>query len=140
MGSIDLDPASSDVANKTVMATEFYNEDDDGLTKDWYGNVWLNPPYSQPQISKFSDAVVAKRGQYESAVVLVNNATETQWLQQMMNVCDAMCFIHGRIKFLDVNGVASGAPLQGQCVLYFGKQVDAFITQFKGFGICMVKA
>ena len=139
MGSIDLDPASSELANKTVMATEYYTKEDDGLSKEWYGNVWLNPPYAQPLISQFSEAVVSKRKEYDSAIILVNNATDTQWLHQMMDISDAICFVHGRIKFIDQNGNPSGAPLQGQCILYMGSDYYSFYMEFNKFGICLTR-
>lgn len=135
--NIDLDPASSELANRTVMADKFYTKEDDGLRQKWHGNIWLNPPYSQPLISQFSDAVINKRAEYNSAIVLVNNATDTQWLHQMMDVCDAICFVHGRIKFIDKYGNPSGAPLQGQCILYFGDKDYEFASEFIKFGICM---
>lgn len=140
MGSIDLDPASSDIANKTVMATEYFTKEIDGLRQKWYGNVWINPPYSQPLMFQFSDAIVSKRAEYEQAIILVNNATETQWFQQMANIASVICMIKGRIKFIDMNGNPNGAPLQGQCILYIGNNKDKFITYFKIYGLCMVKA
>ena len=44
MGTIDLDPASSAIANETVKATTFYTIDDDGLTKEWGGHEHLAEP------------------------------------------------------------------------------------------------
>lgn len=46
MGSIDLDPASSqDVNQNLVKANRFFSKEDDGLTKEWAStSVWLNPP------------------------------------------------------------------------------------------------
>jgi hypothetical protein len=42
---IDLDVASSKVANRFVQATEYYTPSDDGLNvQDWYGSVYLFPP------------------------------------------------------------------------------------------------
>lgn len=139
MGSIDLDPASSDIANNTVKAARYYTKDEDGTRGAWYGNVWLNPPYSQPLISLFSDAVIDKRSDYENAIVLVNNATDTQWLQQIMDISDAICFVRGRIRFIDKNGNPSGAPLQGQCILYIGNNATAFANEFNKYGICLTK-
>lgn len=44
MGSIDIDPASCELANTLVRANQFYTKEDDGLIKRWRRNVFLNPP------------------------------------------------------------------------------------------------
>ena len=137
MGSIDTDPASSEIANKTVRAEVYYTKDNDGLLKEWLGNVWLNPPYGQPFISQFSDAIIEKLPEFDQIIVLVNNATDTQWLHQILDVCDAVCFVHGRIKFLDVNSNPVNAPLQGQCIIYIGERYYEFYMEFQKYGVCM---
>ena len=137
MGGIDLDPASNELANKFVGADAFYTKEDDGLTKPWRGRVWLNPPYAQPLISEFAAAVVEKheKGEFEQAIVLVNNATDTKWLQSMMRVCDAMCFLEGRVRYLDKTGDPKNSPIQGQVVLYFGNATSFFFEEFSSFGV-----
>jgi len=137
MGDIDVDPASSEIANRIIGAKIFYTAKDDGLTKPWSGRVWMNPPYSQPLIVKFSEAFVKKYGDGEitEGCVLINNATDTSWLQMMLEICNKICFIKGRIRFIDMDGNATGAPLQGQLILYFGKNTQKFNLKFSGFGI-----
>jgi hypothetical protein len=45
LGGIDLDVASSDLANEYVGAKEYFKASDDGLNcQQWYGNVYLFPP------------------------------------------------------------------------------------------------
>jgi len=39
LGTIDLDPASSELANETVKASKIYTAEDDGLAHDWEGNI-----------------------------------------------------------------------------------------------------
>lgn len=136
MGTIDLDPATSEKANEVVKASKIFTINNSGLEQEWHGNVWLNPPYAQPLISQFSDKVVEQTNNFSQCMVLVNNATETTWLQNMMARCDAICFVKGRIRFVDVDGNPSGAPLQGQVILYFGKSGDKFNSEFKAHGIC----
>jgi hypothetical protein len=43
--SFDLDPSSPHNMETAVPATTKYTIFDDGLTKPWFGRVWLNPPY-----------------------------------------------------------------------------------------------
>jgi ParB family chromosome partitioning protein len=140
MGIINFDPASSELANNTVKAIQYYTAQDDGLIRKWAGNVWLNPPYAQPLITQFAEAVTNKyeNKEIEQACILVNNATETKWFQVMLKAAAAVCFITGRIKFIDMNGRASGAPLQGQSVLYMGDNIESFINEFSVFGVVMV--
>jgi ParB family chromosome partitioning protein len=96
----------------------------------------MNPPYARPLITQFCEAVSAKfeSGEIKQACVLVNNATETAWFQMMLKICSAVCFPQSRIKFLDPSGTPTGAPLQGQAVIYFGNRLSYFRDAFKVFG------
>ena len=47
LGGIDLDPASCETAQRTVQAKRYFTKSDDGLAKQWRGNVWLNRAHSQ---------------------------------------------------------------------------------------------
>jgi len=132
MGSIDTDPASSNIAQQCVKAKQHYTETDNGLEQVWAGNVWMNPPYSQPIIAEFAKTLIDKwEGQeFSQAIVLVNNATDSKWMQQMLLRADAVCFPEGRIKFIDEDGAPSGSPLQGQAFLYFGTDRKRFFEVF----------
>lgn len=133
MGSIDTDPASNDIANKVVKAEKYYTIETDGLAHDWHGNVWMNPPYSSDLITKFIEKLKEQRGNYEQAIILVNNATETQWFYEIVKIASAVCFPKSRVKFYMPDG-KTGAPLQGQAVLYVGNNTEKFISAFGGIG------
>lgn len=139
MGTIDLDPASSAIANKSILAGKYFTKKDDGLNQEWFGNIWLNPPYAQPLMGLFADAVVTKYAadEFDQACVLVNNATETEWFQKILMASSAACFLKGRVKFLDPEG-NPGAPLQGQAVLYLGASPGEFSLEFSGLGVCLI--
>lgn len=133
MGSIDLDPASCEAANKTVKATKIFTIDDDGLKQHWRGNVWLNPPYASDLIGKFADKVAASKGDIQQAIILVNNATETGWFNTLVGVASAVVFPKSRVKFYMADG-KTGAPLQGQAFIYVGDNPHKFLDVFKAFG------
>lgn len=135
MGEINLDPASSEIANKTVKADHIYTVEDNGLEKPWFGNVWLNPPYASDLIGKFAEKVVNELGNIKQAIVLVNNATETEWFYGMVTNATAVCFPKSRVKFYTPDG-KTGAPLQGQAIIYFGEYVNRFINVFDEKGWC----
>lgn len=138
MGSIDLDPASCETAQANVKAKRFWTADDDGLSKKWTGNVWLNPPYSKELIGRFAAKVVEESQRFKQAVVLVNNATDTAWFHDLASVASAVCFLRGRVKFLDKSGKPANTPVQGQAVLYVGPSVEAFRSRFAAFGFVVV--
>ena len=138
MGTIDLDPASSEVANQTVKATQFFTSEDSGLEKVWRGRVFLNPPYAQPLIAQFIEKAVEQfcQGHVSEAIVLVNNGTDTAWGQALLGSAAAVCFPKSRIRFIDPMGKPSGAPLQGQMIAYLGRNRDRFFQEFGKFGVC----
>lgn len=135
MGSIDLDPASSEKANQIVKAKTYYTVETNGLDKTWEGNVWLNPPYASDLIGKFVDKLASECDNYSQAIVLVNNATETEWFNKIVNLSSVVCFPRSRVKFYKPDG-STGAPLQGQAVLYIGSHSKNFIEVFSSFGWC----
>jgi phage N-6-adenine-methyltransferase len=136
MGGIDLDPASSPVANARVGASVFYTEKEDGLSKTWAGRVWMNPPYSNGLMAPFMEklSVHVADGSVSQAVVLVNNATETKWFQSAAKHAKLICFPEGRIQFLKPDG-ERGPPLQGQAILYFGPKAETYNAVFSQFGL-----
>jgi len=138
MGSIDLDPASSIIANERVKANKFYTQDEDGLSFDWHGNVWMNPPYAQPLIFQFISKLIESK-EINQAIVLVNNGTETQWGQLLLSNSSAVCFHQSRIRFIDKYGNLGQAPLQGQMICYIGSNVNNFINEFKQYGTTYTK-
>jgi ParB family chromosome partitioning protein len=135
MGSIDLDPASSEEANKIVNAKKYFTFKNNGLTKEWPGNVWMNPPFSM--IPEFTSKLVDEytKGNIKQACVISLNGTETQWCQHIMQNCKVVCFPKGRIKFLDKDRKPhDGSPLQGNIIFYFGNNPDKFEENFKELG------
>ena len=135
LGVIELDPASCEYANRTVKAEKYFSLDDDGLTKEWRGRVWMNPPYGSETIAAFIDKFVDEYniGNITEGIVLVNNATETGWFRNLASVANSIVFPQGRIRY-ESSSRESLAPLQGQAFLYFGNNTDRFFEVFSEIG------
>ena len=99
----------------------------------------MNPPYAKDLCHRFIKKLLESYAANEvtEAIVLVNNATETGWLQPLLKACSAVCFPFGRIRFLDQQGLAL-SPLQGQAVVYLGMAVDDFRKQHDDLGAVLI--
>lgn len=135
MGSIDLDPATSEVAQQRVNAGHIFTIEDDGLEQKWFGNVWLNPPYAQPAIMHFMEKIAAEVecGNVHEAIVLTHNYTDTRWFHVGASSATSICFTRGRIGFLSPEGKRA-APTQGQAFFYYGDNPTAFEAEFSQYG------
>lgn len=140
LGTIDLDPATTSVAQEIVAAKKFYTKDDDGLTKRWFGTVWLNPPYSYPLVEQFTTHAINQyqKGNVKAGIVLTNNCTDAAWFQALIERFP-VCFTRGRISFWQPNQ-KSFAARQGQVFFYMGKHADRFIEEFSQYGPVLIKA
>lgn len=136
MGQIDIDPASNDVAQKTVRAATYYTAETNGLDKEWRGKVWMNPPYSRGLIGPFIGKLVDEfqSGRCTEAIVLTNNSTDTAWFLAMARAGATVCFPKGRIRFLKSNGTMGRTPPQGQIFTYLGGRPLRFAEVFRGLG------
>jgi len=119
MGSIDCDPASCELAQRTVGAAEWFDKTRSGLDQTWCGNVWLNPPYSDGLIEPFITKLVDERRNFAQAIVLVHNRTDAEWFHTLCSIADCIAFRKGRIPFYDKDGEES-SPQNGSVLVYIG--------------------
>ena len=136
MGTIDLDPASCDYAQQTVKAKVYFTKDDNGLDRPWLGNIFLNPPYNQPDISLFVNRLLSELKDGQQAILLTNNNTDTSWFHQAAAKAKVICFTRGRINFHKGDGGLS-SPTNGQVFFYFGANGARFKNHFSAFGLLM---
>lgn len=128
MGSIDLDPASNELAQETVRAARYYTAD--GELQTWGGNIFINPPYDR-QINLFAAKLLAS--DFDQAVFMSNGRCDTKWWHMLVRRASAICFVAGRIKS---NG-SKNSPTCGHTFMYFGDNAAGFITEFGQYGWCV---
>ena len=137
MGSIDLDPASNEVANSWIQADTFYSLENQGLDKEWTGNIWMNPPYDSKSLKPLAAKLF--NSDISQAIVLTNNNTDTKVGQEFLQWASAICLIAGRVKFMKPDGTENKTPLQGQIIYYKGKDTQMFKQEFSKHGTVFVK-
>ena len=71
LGHFDLDPCAPCI-RPWPMATIHYTVEDDGLSKEWHGRVWCNPPYGS-EVSKW----LKKLYKHNDGIALIFARTET---------------------------------------------------------------
>ena len=133
LGAIDLDPCTSEVAQKWIGATEYFTITDDGLSKDWHGRTWLNPPYGGKAKVWVKDLEIAyEDGAIPAAIALLNGtACKNSWFDPYWD--RPHCWM-GPLKFLDINGnEVAKAPFLSLAV-YFGTQERLFGKHFSQVG------
>ena len=135
LGTIDVDPASSPIAQETVKAETFYTAEMDGLSKEWRGNVWMNPPHARQLIGLFADKIIDEyeSGRAREAIVLTHNYTDTAWFHKLAKGSDLLCLTRGRIRFVSPEGKLA-VPTQGQAFFYFGENTTRFAEVFREVG------
>lgn len=133
LGTIDLDPAANLIAQEYIQAKQFYTKENDGLALPWYGNVWLNPPYSYPLVQRFTEkAIEFAHSDAKGQVLLLTNAcTDAKWFQNLLDF--PACFMQGRISFY-LDGKQVNGNRNGQVFFYLGTKNRLFIRLFRGLG------
>lgn len=101
----DLDPCSPEKDKVTwIPAENRYTIKDDGIKKDWFGRVWLNPPYG-----KHTSEWLRKMHLHRNGIALVFARTDCKWFHDYVVAADAILFLQGRVKFVDGDRLTKGS-------------------------------
>lgn len=113
----DLDPCGfpgHQTANKIITLP------DDGLTSEWNGRVWLNPPYSKPL------PWLKKLSEHGNGIAFVLASTDTTWFQDYIGpYADSILFIRGRPFFQRRDG-SPVKLMRASILVAYGKE-NAYI-------------
>jgi len=75
----DLDVACPPEGPLHTPCSAYYTQEDDGLASDWYGTVFMNPPFSKtaPWINKWL--------QHGDGIALLPCVKETKWVKELFD-------------------------------------------------------
>jgi hypothetical protein len=103
LGPFDCDPcaAPADVRPFQIASTQ-WTEKDNGLTKDWHGVVWMNPPYSRVLLRQFCEKM-AEHG--NGIALLINRQDNVLWQEVIFPTAASMIFMRNRVCFIRLTAV-----------------------------------
>jgi phage N-6-adenine-methyltransferase len=92
---------------------KYFTKEQDGLSQEWEGMVWCNPPYGR-EIGDWVAAVAAHPG---GGVMLLPARTDTRWFHDYIynNKNAEIRFVKGRLKF---GGSKNSAPFPSMVVVF----------------------
>lgn len=123
----DFDPCSND--GSTVPACQRWTIADDGLAQTWAGVAWCNPPYSRIGPWARRGFETWRRGETES-IWIVPNATGTNYWHRYYWRAPFLCFIHGRVAFVDHAGVPRAGSKHESAIVAFTRDDDDHARRF----------
>lgn len=141
----DLDPCSP---GKNIVpwipAINHHTIKDNGLLKEWYGRVWLNPPYGM-DTPKWMERL-SKHG---NGIALVFARPDTRWFHNYIPLANAICFIRGRVTFVPADKAdlyarglwhtKGGCGAASMLVAYGSEMADALVNSRLGLTLFVSK-
>lgn len=99
LGPFNLDPCAHHL-QPWPCARDEIRPPDNGLSYDWYGNVWLNPPYDGREI-----LFLKKLAAHGKGIALLAAKTDTKvFFDYVWPRANGIYFFEGRIKFYNPDG------------------------------------
>lgn len=132
MGCINLDPASSEIANKTIKADFYYWQL--GLVLNWDGNIWLNHPFSRINNPLWIKKLISEyeAGRTKQACCITYAATSELWFKPLHNYLQ--CYLIPRTNYYLPDGTKKKGVTKGSVVTYLGSDILRFRRVFSEFG------
>ena len=147
LGFIDLDPASDADAQRYVLAKNYFAPVNDGLSQEWHGRVWLNPPGGMLNLSRYRGSSAAawwaklqhefNSGRVTAFLFLAFTLELFRTAQRFTCRQPAdfpFCIPKARLRFPSSNGANVGSPAAASAVVYGGPNVERFAQVFSQIG------
>jgi hypothetical protein len=117
LGPFDLDPCAS-LNRPWDTAIKHFTIEDDGLSQEWIGRVWCNPPYGPP-MGQWLQRLATHAG---GGLALIFARTETKaFFDHVWSKADAILFLKGRIRFHKPDGTLGGTAGSPSVLIAYGR-------------------
>ncbi|KXS55591.1 MAG: bacteriophage DNA methylase [Marinobacter sp. T13-3] len=133
--TFDLDPSSPHDYETFVPCDERYTVFDDGLSKPWFGRVWLNPPFG-PDVGFW----VRRMIDHGNGIALVFSRTDAAWCQEAMQSASAILFLAGRVEFVPghENQHKKSRSGAGTVLFAFGDECAVALERLSRHGVYII--
>jgi hypothetical protein len=143
MAGIDMDPASSPEANRTVGAAKIYTRETDGLKHPWDKRIFLNPPFStglRPWVEKLTAEIEAKRVEQAFVIGPMDMLCHlaAPWFRVL--VAGSLLVPYRRLEFLNPETGQQAGPRFGTFCAYWGPEQHRFVRAFGETGVILQPA
>lgn len=136
--NFDLDVSAPIGGPRYVPASAYLTAEDNGLARQWYGTVWMNPPFGgrngiKPWLDRFFE--------HGDGIALTPDRTSAPWWQEANRKADATLFVAGKIKFERPDGSTGKSPGNGTTLFAAGFEAVYALRAAAalGLGVTMVK-
>ena len=107
---------------QNAKCAAYYTKEQNGLTKEWRGRCWMNPPYGR-EIGTWVKKAYESSCKEALVVCLLPARTDTAWWHDYC-MKGTITFIRGRLKF---GGSMNSAPFPSAVVVFgndIGKELN----------------
>lgn len=130
--TFDIDVCSAGLGKDHVPALKRFTKQDDGLSQNWHGTVWCNPPYG-----KYTAQWMKRMQEHDNGIALIFARTGTKWWHNHVPSTSLICFISGRLRFINGNTGTLGSSAGADSVLLAWGARAADIVQKSNLGLCV---
>lgn len=97
-----------------TKCVNYFDKEVDGLSQEWYGTCWMNPPYGKEIYKWVEKAYLSTLKNDATVVCLLPARTDTRWWHTFCMKGEIQ-FIKGRLKFGDSK---NSAPFPSVIVIF----------------------
>lgn len=126
LGPFDLDPCAAPSPRPWPTSRRHIELPENGLQCEWFGRVWLNPPFE----SEIRPLFMEKMAEHQNGIMLIPAAVETAAFEKFVwKRASSILFLNKRPNFHFPDGRKStknsGAPM---CLVGYGQFNDAMLS------------
>jgi phage N-6-adenine-methyltransferase len=99
---------------ENAKCARYFSPEVDGLTQEWRGVCWMNPPYGR-EIARFVEKAYLSSLLGATVVCLIPARTDTDYWHRFVTKAHEIRFFKGRLKFGDAE---NSAPFPSALVIF----------------------